>query len=870
MPFWRRRRREAELDEEIRAHLAMSARDHEARGESATEAAYAARREFGNATLVKEVARQVWGGAWLDRLVRDLRFALRSLARSPGFLIVTVLALALGLGLSATMFSVIDAALHPPQPYANKDRLFALSYRSGRPPSGGLPEAAFLQMVRERVPAFDAVMPRGGRMDPIQLGSEQQFQLEYVVPARFFDVTGLHPELGRTFVPSDGPNVAVVSHDVWRAALGGRRNLAGAHLILGDRSYAVIGVVPSGVRVAGVFMPLMPSDEAAGQIQDAEASSPVVRLGAGVPLSEAVSQTKALARLLTATYGSPAAPWAVELTPWTEWNPVPDEAKTIRLLMVAAALAVLLIACVNLGHLMLARGLARRRELAIRMALGSGRSGALRLMLSETFVIAAVGLALGALLAVWGSKVVEAMVPLEMLMLGLFRARVSWRVFGLAGLTAVIAATVFGILPALRVAFSVHLTEPLKDEGGTTTGGARWRYNPLVIFEVALTLTIVMCGTVVLRTLHHVRSDLATFEFQTLENVEVMRSAPLRPDHGPDTSKAIDPNQILATVHSLPGVLGAALISNGKALGAAVTAELGPDSTRMLTMQSYPIVSPDYLGVHGLTILQGRDFEPGDVTGTGVAILSEAAAARLYPRGPAVGRMLKLGGPTTRAPWVRIVGVGSTPVAPWTRSGFVSGSGTDEDSPPVWVAAPIGRGSPARLLVRVTRDDPAVLMRLNRALRAAAPGASVSVRPYTWIRDSVTGYLAFMGRVFTAVGALGLGLAALGLFGTQAYAVSRRMREFGVRVALGAEPRVLFRMVMHDGLVMLLAGTGIGAFGAVAAAPLFAKVALEFNSADVASLVGAEAVLLVVGVAASLAPAFRAVRANPLNIIRAV
>jgi len=505
------------------------------------------------------------------------------------------------------------------------------------------------------------------------------------------------------------------------------------------------------------------------------------------------------------------------------------------------------------------------------MALGSGRSGVLQLMLSETLIIAAAGLLLGALLAVWGSKVLEAMVPADVLALDFLRARVSWRVFGLAGVVAVFAAVVFGLVPALRVAFSVHVTEPLKDEGGTTTAGARGqRYNPLVILEVALTLTILMCGTVVLRTLHHVRSDLASFEFENLENVEVARSAPLRPGHGPDTSKAIDPFQVLATVRAVPGVLGAALNGSGRALGAAVTAELGPDSTRMLTMQSYTLVSPTYLDVHGLAIVEGRDFEPGDLTGNGVAILSEAAAARLYPRSRAVGRMLKLGGPATSAPWVRIVGVARTPLAPWTRSGYVNGFGTDEDSPPVWVAAPAGRGSSVELLVRLARDDLAVLMRLDRALRAAEPGASVTAHPYTWIRDSLTGYLAFLCRVFMAVGVLGLGLAALGLFGALAYAVSRRMREFGVRVALGAEPRVLCKMVMHDGLVMLLAGTGIGAFGALAAAPLFARVALEFDPTDVASLVAAETVLLVVGVAATLAPAIRAVRASPLDIIRAV
>jgi len=863
---WRRRRREAELDDEIRGHLEMAARDREAAGESPQEAAYAARREFGNATLVKEVTRSVWGGVWLDRLLQDLRLAVRSLRRSPGFVVVAVLALGLGLGLSTTMFAVIDAALYPQQAYANAGRLFALSPYMSLRAGKIVTRAELFQLVRDRVPALDAVVPYGVSRDPIAFGHEERDQVELQVPSRWFPVVGLRPELGRAFTDADGDGVAVVGYEVWRGAFAGRRNLAGARVTIGDRSYAVVGVLPRVARSVGALLPLPRAD---AELRSA-LSTPLVRLKAGASLAEATSQLKALADLLTATYASPAAPWALNLVPWADGQ-TPEEMDGLHLVMVASALAVLLIACVNLAHLMLARGLAKRRELAVRMALGVGRAGAVRVMLAEGGLIAAGGVGLGAVLAIWGSRALESIMPYEVGWLGYIQTQLSWRVFALGALAAVASAVLFGLLPALRVAFSVELTEPLKDEGGATTGGPRRRYSPLVVMEVALALVLLMGGTLLLRTVHRLRTAPTGFDPETLVNAEVggmssYRATPL----GRDSTTSVDWDQVLATARAVPGVVGAALQGYSRAPGAALTAEMGGDSTRVIVTQTYPVVSSDYLQVHGLPILRGRDFEPGDATGTGVAILSSAAAARLYPNGNAVGRMLKLGGPATAAPWVRIVGVARTPLTPWGPPASILGSSGLADALPVWVVQRRGKWYHAIVLARTVTRDPDALVRLHHALRAVPGVMVVSVRPYTWVRDASIAYFDFLSKVFVALGAVGLSLAALGVYGVLAYAVSRRMREFGVRIALGAEPKVLFRMVMHDGLVMLLAGTGVGAFGALAAAPLFGSLSVGVYPTDAISLVAAEALLLIVGLAATLAPARRAVRASPLDIIRAV
>lgn len=706
--LYSRRRREAELEEEIRGHLEMAAQDHTARGESPEEAAYAARREFGNATLVKEITRTMWGGAWLDQLLQDLRLAARSLRRSPGFLVVAVLALGLGLGLSTTMFAVIDAAMHPRQVYANADRLFLLNARMGSRAGKIVTQGELLRLIRERVPSLDAVVPIAVSSEPIRLGADERDQFELTVPARFFEVVGLRPEVGRAFVPADGQNVALVSHEVWRAALGGRRDLAGAHVTIGDRSYAVLGVLPQGTHSAGAYLQLLPADEQANATPDALPRAPLLRLRAGASEADAARDLKALASLLTSTYASPAAPFGLSLWNWLDGQNLRDETRGIHLMMVVSALAVLLIACVNLAHLMLARGLAKRRELAMRMALGAGRAGIVRVILTESALIGAGGVALGALLAVWGAKVLDSMIPFDVGSLGFVQTQLSWRVFALGALAAVISGVVFGLVPALRVAFSVRITEPLKDEGGTTTGGKRWRHSPLVIIEVALALVLLMGGTLLLRTVHRMRTATTAFNPETLVNAGAGGRRPPagRPGSAQDTTGLLDLGQVLATVRGVPGVVDAALVGGGRASGAAVTAEMAADSTRVITTQSYPIVSPNYLRVHGLSILRGRDFEPGDASSDGVAILSEAAAARLYPKGEAVGRMLKLGGPATKAPWVRIVGVARTPLASWTRTGFVGSAGTGEESAPLWVARHWGKAPFGSLLVRTMSRAP--------------------------------------------------------------------------------------------------------------------------------------------------------------------
>jgi len=789
-------------------------------------------------------------------VLNDLRAAWRSLARSPGFVVVAVLALGLGLGLSTSMFGVIDAVLHPVPAYGNADRLcFIKSYgfgsRMGAPP----PPSDIFGLVDSLSHSFDAMVPYKGDLAPIEAREEAREFLVVTVPLQWFDVVGVRFTLGRPFTPADGDGVAVVSYDIWRFVSGGRRTLTGTHVRMGGRSYAVVGVMARGPSEYAAVMPMLPGAELTGHVGH------VFRLKRGVTIQQAAADLKSVAAMLTARYSGPGQEWYFHLAPLREAR---EEVRDIHVAMVGSALAVLLIACVNLAHLMLARGLAKRRELAVRMALGAGRGVVTRIMFAEGAVIAAGGVALGAVVAVWGSSFLQNLMPPEISWAGSIRFQLSWRVFAIGAGAAAGSGVLFGLLPALRVAFSIDLMQPLKADVGTTTGRDRWRYNPLVIAEVAMALALVMGGGLLLRSVHQLRTASMGFEPETLVTAKVLGNIGIRMRAGHPDTTSVDWPQALSLARAVPGVLAAAIEGKARPLGGAVIAEMGADPSRALTTQEYPVVSPEYLRVYGLPILKGRDFSAGDAMGAGAAILSSVAAGRLYPRGNAVGRMIKLGSPSSTAPWVPIVGIARTPIVPWDLDAPAGGY------PLVWVVGPPAMWQSANLLVRAASRSPRIVVGLRRALRTLPAVYSVSVEPYTWIRDKEIASRTFLAKVFAGLGTAGLALAAMGLYGVLTYAVTRRMREFAVRIALGAEAPVLFRMVMHDGLVMLLAGTGIGAFLALASAYLFNAILIGVYPTDAISLVAAEAALLAVGLAATLAPARRAVRANPLDILRAV
>ncbi len=783
----------------------------------------------------------------------DLRYALRSLGKTPGFVTIAVVALGVGLGLSTTMFAVLDAVVHPYVAFRNPDQLYRVNWWFGR--RNPMSSAELYRYIRNESHSFEGVIPVGWDRGILERnGQSQEVQIIRVTP-RWFALMGVAPRLGRGFSASDGEDVAVVGNDAWKRLFGARARLEGATLTIGGRPIAVVGVLPRGAT-GGVLMPM------SGAVESSSVAlrvMPTVRLRAGVTRAQAEVELKQLAQRLTERFAARDAPFAFEMYPIVDRR---EELRDIHKAMVGSALAVLIIACVNLAHLMMTRGLAKRREFALRMALGASRAAVVRQMFTECAIITLGGATLGALVAFWGADILQNRMPREVSWIGLVQPQLSWRVFALGGLAAAASAILFGLVPAVRVAFGVNLDDPLKDDAGTTTGRVRYRYNPLVVAEVGLALVLMMGGGLLLRTVHGLQREREETNEETLWQGYVFTRQTGDTPSGYDNSRPRPSRSaILSIVSATPGVRGVALESTRGVRGGVITGEMTQDSNRTFTMREYPVVSPSYFEVRGLPILKGRDFEPGDAAGSRVAIVDALAAQRLYPGEEAVGRMVKLGGPAVDAPWVRIVGIVRSPR-------LLQGDARYAPQPMVWVAMTDTTSTP-KLVIRTASPDPKIAATFQTRLHDL-PGVGVSLWPWNYSRKAELASRGFLAKVFVGMGAVALGLAALGLYGVLAYAVSRRMREFAVRVALGAEPKALLKMVLHDGFVMLLGGIGVGAFAALAASRLLDSVLIAVLPSDVTSLVLCEVVLIAAGLAAALGPARRAARANPMDILRAV
>jgi putative ABC transport system permease protein len=791
--------------------------------------------------------------------LRDFRYALRSLRKSPGFVAVAVLSLGLGLGLVTTMFALLDAVKNPYVPYRDPERLYQVSWRWH--PRLRIDASDVFAQVRDRTHSFEAVLPVVGFLRAtLDEGGQQREVNAAQVPGRFFPVLGVRPRLGRTLTDADdGRTVAVVSDELWRRVFPGRRSLQGASITMAQLSYAVVGVMPRGMSFpfyASVWVPM--SDEAARTGTGLRNFSALVKLKPGVSRAQADTDLAALARQLTVRYHAAGAPFYLVLLS------VPDDPMhlaDVHYAMLGASLAVLLIACANLANLMLARGLAKRRDIALRLAVGADRSAVVWQMFAEGAVLAVAGAALGAVLSLWGAAFLANRVPQEVWFIGIVRPQLSWRVFALSALAAAGAAAVFGLVPAIRVANAVGLDEPLKDGAGTT-GRVRHRYSALAIAEVALALALLMGAGLLLREVHR----LANYDYNFPARRELQAWVW---DRDLDSANAQERLRfqlsVAAAVKSVNGVEDVAAASFALAPGGALTAELTGDSTRVLSIQVYSVVTPGYLRVLGLPVLEGRDFADGDLAGDGAVILNAAAAAQLYPRQEAVGRMLKLGGPAKQAPWVRIVGVCRTAMLLLDAGDLTSGRGI----PAVYVVRTASVGAGTRLVVRTAGEPAKLEVAVSSRLRAFVPQGGYSVTPYLDNLDAEMRSRVFLAQLFSSIGAFALVLAAVGVYGVLAYAVNRRLREFAVRVALGAQRTDLLKTVLHDGLVMTLAGTGLGAFVALWSSYLLQNFLVDIRPTDPVTLVLAEAVLIAVTIVACLAPAFRAMRADPIEILRA-
>ena len=805
----------------------------------------------------------------MQRLGNDLRYAARSLAKAPLFTAVAIVSLGLALALNTSVFALADAVVHPYVPYPESERVITPGFVGGDPKKPLTSDERF-RVIRDEMHSYEAIASFTDLKATMEAGTVVEDHLAVAASPNLFDVLGVKPMLGRGFrsgASAGDVQAAVISFTLWNRAFRGAPLSSGLRFDLGHATYTVVGVMPRGVHYPGntdIWIP----ETAVSRTSDIRlwGPMPVLRLRRGVTIQAARGELTGIAARLTAVY-SPKRPLGARIIPlWMSYYQPPS---IFGSFLGGTVTMVLIIACANLATMMLARGMARRRETAIRIALGASRRVVIEHVLAECVLIVAAGLAIGILFTVWALHVIPHFATPYVPSIGDLNPVPSWRVFVFALGATIATMVVAGAIPAIHAA-ATDPAEPMKESAGTTTGRLRDRYNPLIVVEVALSTALLMCSA--LFVIHAVR--LAAFEFRYAAKRVVVAPLFIDPKLRPD-SNTVESfyDQLVLGASRLPGAVSAATVHNAAPLGGMIFSEEGKSGNHWINVHDgYFVVSPEYLRTFRIPIVSGRDFERGDLDGPalGVVIVDERAAARLWPdiQDP-VGRMLKLGTKESREPWLRVIGVArDVDQAPRI----------DQDLPPepaVYVLFAHDRTRARNLIVQGDgiggdRGRAALALAVRHELESYAPGMALPrVQPWLAGFEGALTMVGFMASLFGAFGLFGLALCAVGLYGVLAYTVSRRLREFAVRVALGARRRDVVWIVVHDAAVTALAGVGIGAFIALSVTRAIAAAMSALPYATVVALVLAELVLFAAATLAALGPVRQAARVDPVEILRA-
>jgi putative ABC transport system permease protein len=867
----RRRHHEEELDAELRSHLEMAVRERIERGESPEEAEAAVRREFGNVGLIKEVTREMWGGVWLEQLVQDIRYGLRFLRRGPGFTAVAVLTLALGIGAGTAIFSAVNPILFEPLPYPNSDRI-TMMWDFG--PEGVRLHTTFgnYRELVERSRSFDALAVMRP-WQPTMTGPAERLDGQRV-SAGYLRVLGVQPALGRDFDASEdrlkGPKVAIISNGLWQRRFGGDGTIVGQQITLDGNPYTVIGVMPSAFEDL-----LAPSAQVWTTLQYDTSLPPqsrewghhlrmVGRLRPGVGIDQAKQEIDTIAHTPVMEFiRPPHASLENGLMISSLKDDMTSGVKPALLAILGAVMLVLLIACVNVTNLLLARGAQRRGEFAMRAALGATRARLIRQLLTESLLLAVIGGALGMVLASFGVDALAALSPP-----GLPRAsaiRVNGTVFAFAfGITTLVGLLV-GLIPALHVS-RADLHTGLQQSSRRTAGGHQLTRRTLVVAEVALALVLLVSAGLLLRSMQRLFAIEPGFDTSSLLTMQVQTSGP-RFDK--DTTNRFFA-QSLEAVRQVPGVTTAAFTSQLPLSGDledsyGVHFESSPTGNPEADNSAFRYaVSPGYFETMAIPLRLGRLLNERDGANAPPAVLiSESLAKSKFPGGQdPIGQRLRIG--PDDGPLFTIVGVvGNVKQTSlvMSQSDAVYVTTTQWQlfaDKALWLVARV-RGDTASLapavrqaIWSVDKDQPVVRVATMDNLLAA----SAAERRFALI-------------LFEAFGLVALVLAATGIYGVLSGSVTERTREIGVRLALGATRRSILGLVLRQGMTLTGLGVALGLVGAVLASQAIATLLYGVSRLDPLTYLGMIALLVGVSVVACWVPAWRASRVDPSITLRA-
>ncbi|MGH9727218.1 MAG: ADOP family duplicated permease [Candidatus Acidiferrales bacterium] len=888
--FWRRRSRQEELGEEIESHLRMAVRERVERGENPLQAEQSARREFGNAGLVREATRDQWGlptavgWRWLEQFLQDLRYGVRTLRNSPGFTAVAVLTLALGIGANTALFSIVNGVLLDPLPFPEPGRLVTVDASKPNLPDGSISYLNFLDWHRlNRSFSFFAVSRSTGYL-LTGMGAADELDA-VVVTSDFFPMLGTKPVLGRWFTSGEdkiGPsNVVAISTDLWRKKFGASPDVIGKGITLDGKGYTIVGVFPGQLDLpmryfhsVDIYAPLGQFPNPALNVRAAGLGiHGIARLKPGVTIEQARADMQQVTGYLAQVYPGADKGTGATLTPLKERTV--GKVRAFLLLLLGAVGFVLLIACVNIANLLLARGTGRSREIAVRSALGAGRGRLIRQMLTESVLLAVLGGALGLALAGVGTHAALAALPATLPRaseVGI-DARVLW--FSVA--LSLCAGILFGLIPAIR-ATKRSTYETLK-EGGRGAIGSRHRTQAvLVTVQMALALVLLTGAGLVIRSLARLWNVDPGFNANNVVTFNLALPPPMM--HASPAAIRAAFRNFDATIAATPGVVAESLSWGALPMYMEddtdfwVEGQPRPASDNEMDGMLDYIVGPNYLKAMRIPLLAGRFFsERDDENSKSVAVVDEVLARKYFPNGDAVGKVIYQGDQahTFRSEIIGVVGH----VKQW-------GLDTDDkNSLRAEAYFPIMQ-FPDRVIALMPSNTEVVVrsagnvLGLTDSIRRASDRISKDevLAGFETMHEIIQASLAprrFAMMLLGAFAALALALAGIGLYGVTAYAVGQRTHEMGIRLALGAHPRDVFRLVIGQGLRLALAGLVIGAATAVILIRLlssFSQLLYGVGRSDPLTLIAVAVVLLVVALLACYIPARRAMRVDPMVALR--
>ncbi|HUQ14509.1 MAG TPA: ABC transporter permease [Gemmatimonadales bacterium] len=817
----------------------------------------------------------------MDAFWKDLRFAARGLARSPAFTAIAVLTLALGIGANTAIFSVVNAVLLRPLAYREPGRL--VSVRSALDARGAMnvpSSAPEYQDYRREVPALQDL----AAVWPINInltghGEPERIQAA-VVSTNYFSVLGVVPVLGREFGPEDDGGrigyVTLISWDLWHRRFGGDRAVIGKTVRLDDDPMTIVGVMPKGFRhpVESGASPM----EVWAPIELANTDSNFInfrgmrvfdlfgRLTPGATLEQATAQFEALRGRLAERYPDiylPTLGWRVDVAPLAER--VVGDVRPALLVLLGAVGFVLLIGCANVANLLLARATTRDREIAIRTALGGGRSRLIRQLLTESLMLAAIGGALGLALAVWGTEGLGQLAALH-----LPRARdigVDWNVLGFTALVVLVTGIGFGLIPALQTT-RPDLQSVLKDSGrGSSAGAPRAPVrSALVVAEVAVALVLLAGAGLLLRSFERLLAVETGFNPDKLLTLQVWLPWPNEAEKGryfTQEQRLAFYDRAVQQVRQVPGVRRVALTSRLPLRGRNNTRFTiegrTPPADGPPPIAEFRSVTPGYFETMQIPILRGEGLsELADSASAGAAVINRTMSEKYFPDDDPIGRRIQVFGP--EGPWVTIRGV----------VGDVRQIGLEE--PPFeefYMSARTNVGQEMAMIVRTSGDPESRAAAVTDAVRSADPEQPVfAVMSMDRLIANATAERRFSLLLLTLFAAIALVLSAIGIYGVMAYTTTQRRHEIGIRLALGAGGPDVLRLVVGQGMRLVVIGLATGLFGAWVLSRVLASQLFGITPQDPLTYVTVALLLGAVALAATWLPAQRATRVDPMISLR--